>query len=129
VILLDTHVLVWTVADPSRLSKNATQIIRDAQRNEGLAISAITLWELAVLLARRRIELYGTIDNSLRRFTEQVGVRPVTLEVAAAGCQFPAHFSRDPADRIIAATAQLENMPLVTKDQNLRDSGLLHTIW
>jgi PIN domain nuclease of toxin-antitoxin system len=129
VILLDTHVLVWAVADPSRLSRTAIQTIRDAQQSEGLAISAITFWELAVLLARRRIELYGTIENSLKRFTDQIAVRPITLEVAAAACQFPPHYSRDPADRIIGATAQLENMPLVTKDQNLRDSGLLHTIW
>jgi Uncharacterized protein conserved in bacteria len=115
--------------EPSRLSKPAESAIREAQSDEGVAISSITLWELASLLARRRIQPFGTIENSLRLLTEKVAVKPITLAIAAACGEFPRHYSGDPADRIIGATARVENMSLVTKDQSIRNSGLLHTIW
>jgi PIN domain nuclease of toxin-antitoxin system len=65
VILLDTHALVWAVADPKRLSRAAAAAIREAQQEGGLAVSAITLWELAPLVARGRIQTYGTLDASV----------------------------------------------------------------
>jgi len=66
VILLDTHVLVWMVAEPKRLSRAALAEIRSAQREGGIALSAISLWELASLVARGRIRAYGTVDASVR---------------------------------------------------------------
>ena len=73
-ILLDTHALVWTVADPKRLSAPALAAIRKARKEDGLAVSAITLWELAALLARGRIQAYGTLEASLELLTEGVTV-------------------------------------------------------
>ena len=128
-ILLDTHVLVWLGLEPSRLSKAATEAIREAQAIDGLAISAITLWELSSLLGRGRIRPLGTIENSIGLLTGIVAIRPITLKIAAACSEFPRDYSGDPADRIIGATARVETMALITKDQNMRDSGLLHTIW
>lgn len=128
-ILLDTHVLVWAVADPKRLSRPATIAIREARHEGGLAISAITMWELASLVARGRIQAYGTVDASVGLLIEGVAIKAITPEIAALATQFPGDYSRDPADRLIGATARAEGVPLVTRDENIRRSPLLRTVW
>ena len=128
-ILLDTHALVWMVGEPGRLSRAATTAIRAAQGQGGVGVSAITLWELASLVARGRIQAYGTVDASVRLLIEGITVKPITPEIAAVAAQFPDDFSKDPADRLIAATARAEGIGLVTRDEKLRRSPLLNTIW
>src|ERR1041384_3359309 len=128
VILLDTHALVWVVADPKQLSRAASTAIQEALRKDGLAISAITLWELASLISRGSIQAYGTVDASMKLLIEGVTVKPITPEIAALATQFGEDFSRDPADRLIGATARSEGLPLVTRDKNMR-TPLLITIW
>ena len=128
-ILLDTHVLVWMVADSGRLSRPAAGAIRRAERDGGIAISAITLWELASLLARGRIQAYGTVDASIRLLIEGVIVKPITPEIAALATEFQDDYSRDPADRLIGATARAEGSILITRDEDMRRSPLLNTIW
>lgn len=128
-ILLDTHALVWAVAESKRLSKAASAAILKAQTDDGVAIAAISLWELAILLSRGRIQAYGTIDASVRLLTEGVVIKPISPEIAAIAVQFPPDFPQDPADRLIAATAKSEGLALVTRDEKLRMSPLLHTIW
>lgn len=128
-ILLDTHALVWAVAAPNRLSRTAEAAIRRARAKDGVAISAITLWELANLVARGRIQAYGTVEASLRLLSEGVTVRPLTAEIAALTTQFPDDYPWDPADRIIGATARAEGLVLVTRDERIRGSPLLKTLW
>ena len=128
-ILLDTHVLVWAVAAPNRLSRAAARAIRKARGKDGVAISAITLWELANLVARGRIQAYGTVEASVRLLSEGVTIRPLTAEIAALATQFPEDYPRDPADRIIGATARAEGLVLVTHDENIRGNPLLKTLW
>src|SRR5206468_2160865 len=96
-ILLDTHVLVWAVAESRRLSRAAAAAIRKARGEDGLAISAITLWELAALVARGRIQVYGTVETSVRLLSEGVTVKPLTADIAALATQFPDDYPRDPA--------------------------------
>lgn len=127
--LLDTHVLVWMFAEPRRLSQPALAEIRRAQRDGGLAISAITLWELASLIARGRIQAYGTVEASVRLLTGGVVVKPITPEIAALATQFGNDYPRDPADRLIGATARSEGLALLTHDANIRKSPLLRTVW
>jgi len=129
VILLDTHVLVWAVAEPKRLSRAAAAAIRRARQGQGVAIAAITLWELATLISRGHIQAYGTIDTSLQLLIEGVAVRPLTPEIAALATQFPDGYPADPADRLIGATARAEGMVLVTRDERIQQSPLLRTLW
>ena len=128
-ILLDTHALVWAVADPERLSAPALAAIRKARKEDGVAVAAITLWELAVLIARGRIQAYGTLEASLRLLIEGVTVKPLTVEIATVATQFPNDYPRDPADRLIGATARAEGLLLVTRDEAIRRSNLLKTMW
>jgi PIN domain nuclease of toxin-antitoxin system len=129
VILLDSHVLIWAVADSKRLSKPADSAIRRARHSDGLAVSAITAYEVAWQIASGRIQGYGTIETSLLRFLEGVTLRPITPEIAALATQFPGDYPRDPADRIIGATARAEGMTLVTRDERIRRSPLIRTVW
>jgi PIN domain nuclease of toxin-antitoxin system len=129
VILLDTHVLVWAVGDTKRLSRAAVSEIRRARQGGGLAVSAITLWELGLLMNRGRIQAPGTVESSIRQLIEDITVRPITPEIAALAAQFPDDFPRDPADRLIAATARAEGLTLVTRDENIRRSPLIKTVW
>ncbi len=130
-ILLDTHVWAWLVADPNQLSRSAASAIRRARANQGMGISAISIWELALMFSRGRLEATGTIEASVRLVLERSGViiKPITAEVAALATQFPDDFSRDPADRLIAATARAEGMALVTRDERIRRCSLVKTIW
>jgi PIN domain nuclease of toxin-antitoxin system len=131
VILLDTHVLVWLVADEDRLSRPARSAIRRARASDGMAIADITIWELAFLFARGVLRTRGTVENTVRGLVTRSGVnvRPITAEIAALATQFPEDYPRDPIDRLIGATARAEGIALVTRDEKIRSSPLLRTIW
>ena len=130
-ILLDTHVVTWMVIGPKHLSRTAASAIRRARRSEGIALAAISLWELAMLFSQGRVKGQGTAEASVRTLIERSGVevRPITPEIAALAWQFPQDFPHDPADRLIAATARAEGMTLITRDQRIRQSPLIKTLW
>jgi PIN domain nuclease of toxin-antitoxin system len=128
-ILLDTHVLIWARDDSKRLSRAAASAIRRARDDGGLAISAISLWELASLFETGKIQAYGTVEASVRLLVEDVTVRPITPEIAALAAQFPNDYSGDPSDRLIGATARAEGLTLITRDEKIRRSPLLKTVW
>jgi PIN domain nuclease of toxin-antitoxin system len=128
-IVLDTPVLLWAIADSKKLSRAADAAIRRSRQVDGLAISAISLWELAFLVARGRIRGYGTVESSVNRLIEGVTIKPITPEIATLAAQFPDDYPRDPADRFIGATARAEGLALVTRDEGIRKSPLLKTIW
>ena len=73
--------------------------------------------------------MYGTVESSLRLLIEDVAVIPITPEIALLAAQFPDDYPGDPADRLIGATARAGSMTLVTRDENIRRSPLLKTVW
>lgn len=128
-ILLDTHVLIWSQGRSRKLSRAADSAIRRAQRSGGIAISIITVVELAALLRRGKISLRGGFESTILEIIADVAVQPIALDTAVMTAQLPSDFSNDPADRIIAATSITQGLPLVTADQRMLDCPLLKTIW
>jgi PIN domain nuclease of toxin-antitoxin system len=129
-ILLDTHVVVWLAFDQAQLSKNARTAIDDArQHGDGLAISDISLLELAMLSSKGRIRLNISLESFLREVEARFIVLPISGQACVRALGLPAAYPKDPADRIIGATALVEGLPLLTADSEIRRSKALHTIW
>jgi PIN domain nuclease of toxin-antitoxin system len=128
-ILVDTHILVWSQLQPKKLSRAATAAVNRAMASDGLAISAISLVELAGLLYRGKVRLQGSFEASMQQFFTEVTVLPITLDIAMLTAHFPPDFPSDPMDRIIAATARTHNLPLITADERILGCSLVKTIW
>ncbi len=129
-ILLDTHVVLWLKSDSARLSAKAKVTIEEARKHaEGLAISGITLLELAMLAKKGRIQLSISLESMLQEIEAQFVVLPISSRACARTLQLPAAYPKDPADRIIAATALVEGLPLLTADREIRKSKAVKTIW
>jgi PIN domain nuclease of toxin-antitoxin system len=127
--LLDTHALLWLAFEPKQLSKKATERIRQESAKGELAIAAVTCWELALLCARRRIAFTGTIASYVAKLASRTTILPLTPEIAATGAELGRGFPRDPADRLITATALVHGIAVITKDVLIRRSGAVTTIW
>lgn len=129
-IVLDTHVVLWLAFDQARISKKARTAIEGARtKNEGLAISDITLLEIATLERKRRITLRSTLETFLSDIEARFIILPITARVCVRALGFGSSFPDDPADRVIAATALVEGISLVTADAAIRRSKALPTIW
>lgn len=130
-ILLDTHAWLWLGFEPGLLSADAKAAIRRAVSSGGLAIASVTLLEIALLLARGRVMGHGTPEAWITGLIDRSGVvvKEITPAIAALAAHFPGDFPRDPADRLIAATARSEGMVLVTRDTRIRASRVVETIW
>jgi len=116
-------------SDPKRLSKKAHVAIREARQNTGVAVATITLWELAWLAENGRIQVVGSVESFVRETVARVLIRPITPEIVALAVRLPVRFPRDPADRMIAATAIVEGVPLVTADRRIRQAKVVQAIW
>ena len=130
-IVLDTHAWLWLCVEPHKLSAAATSAIRRALTGDGLAIASITLWELAMMLARGQVIPQGTPEAWLHALVDRSGVvvKEITPTIAALATHLPAGFPGDPADRLIAATARAEGLKLVSRDARLRANPAVETVW
>src|SRR5215467_14583552 len=111
VILLDTHVVLWLAFESDRLSKKAKAAIDGARREgQGLAISDITLLELATLVSKGRVRLQIGVESFLQEVEARFVVLPMSGRACARALALPPNFPKDPADRVIAATALVEGL-------------------
>jgi len=130
VILLDTHVVIWLARDYQRISAKALLAIEEARkRDRGLAVSCITLVEMARLASYGRIHLTPDAETVVSEVELHFLVLPITGNIALQAFDLPANFPKDPVDRIIAATALIEDIPLITADAQIRRSRAVTTIW
>jgi PIN domain nuclease of toxin-antitoxin system len=125
-LLLDTHVLVRWFIEPWKLSKVQVRALESAiGRNEPLAFSAISLLEIAMLARADRLALKDSLEDFFRDLNANPAFRllPLTYDVAIDAASLTV--LREPADRIITATARVHRLRLVTSDRRIIDSGLV----
>lgn len=122
-ILLDTHILIWLLVAPENLSPKARKAIVAARQSGPLAISAISLWEIAWLAENKRIAIDVSVDSFVKKCASHVQVLPITEAIAVRSVKFPKSYPSDPQDRIIGATAIVEGMRLLTHDKLIIRSG------
>ena len=129
-ILVDTHVVVWLAFDQEQISRKARTAIEDARKNaDGLAISDITLLELATLATKGRIHLDISLESFLQEVESRFVVLPINGRACARAMALPPTFPKDPADRVIAATALVLGLSLLTADRAIRRSRTVQAIW
>ena len=131
-IVLDTHVLIWWVNGNAQLSHRARKAIeRELEGEAQVMVSAISAWEIAMLVAKGRLALTMDIDDWLTTVTSIEGVSFAAVDpyVAVQSVRLPGEFHPDPADRLIVALARHYSAPLVTADAKIHAYRHVKTIW
>ncbi|MBV8776864.1 MAG: type II toxin-antitoxin system VapC family toxin [Alphaproteobacteria bacterium] len=123
VLLLDTHVWVWMMGGERILKAPVRELIDEAVVSSRLRLSAISLWEIALLTARGRLDLGKPTDTWMAESLADPGpiVEPLSPTIAVESCYLPGRFHSDPADRIIVATARVVGATLLTRDRDILD--------
>ncbi|HLA27551.1 MAG TPA: type II toxin-antitoxin system VapC family toxin [Syntrophales bacterium] len=130
-IVLDTHAWLWWVSSPAILSETAKGIIDGAVTEKNIFISAISTWEVAVLVSRGRLKLTMSASDwvAASETLPFLNFVPVSNSIALKSVQLPGDMHDDPADRIIIATAISLGAVLVTKDEKIRNYPHVKTVW
>ena len=128
--LLDTHILLWWHGDRGRLSREQQDVIAAAGADSPLEVSDISLWEAAMLYSSGRIRLTIPLREWLDKAVAAPLVRRhgISPAVAAELASLPESFHRDPADRILVATARVLGATLLTRDRRIAEAELVDTL-
>jgi PIN domain nuclease of toxin-antitoxin system len=129
-LVLDTHAWWWAISEPTRLSLRATEAINKTPPGQ-VCVASISLWEFTMMVSRGRVHLRVTPQEWFQHAIDNVGttVLPLSTTIAIDSCSLPGNFHKDPADRMIVATARIHQVPLITKDRKIRDYLHVQTIW
>ena len=130
-IVVDTHALVWWLGQSSELSPRAKRTLAGGAEPGRVVASAISIFEIATLVRRGRLQLGVAIDqwlNAMRALPE-LRIEPVSAEIAQLAGSLAPPMHGDPADRVIAATAICLDARLVTADERLRAFPGVVTVW
>ncbi len=130
-IVLDTHAWIWWISNPEKLGTAAASAIEQAMQENGILISSISTWEIALLVSKGRLALSINVRDWVRKTESLPFIRfmPVDNTIALRSVDLPGAFHADPADRIIVATALSTGLPLVTKDEKIQNCSFVQTIW
>lgn len=125
-IVLDTHVWLWFVDGNSTLKKQVVADITATAMTGSLLIPAICVWEIAMLQDRGRLTLNKPLKDWINEALDLSGafLAPLSPDVAIESCKLPGKFHSDPADRMIVATARIENATILTRDKRILEYGL-----
>lgn len=130
-IVLDTAPWIWWVSDPDRLSRRARRLIEREEKSDGMLVSAVSAWEVALKHAMGKLELDRDIRSWIVLAGGYPGIRmaPLGTEDAFESALLPGALHRDPADRFIVTLARRLAIPLVTSDRRLRSYRHVRTVW
>jgi len=130
-IVADTHIIIWNALKPEMLSRKSEYAISSANIADGIIFCEISLWEIAMLMQKKRLRIRVGYQEFIKLLLEsnKYLFRGITPEVAELSTKLFSGDNKDPADRIIAATSICENAKLVTADKKLRRSKRVSTIW
>ncbi|HZU91852.1 MAG TPA: type II toxin-antitoxin system VapC family toxin [Stellaceae bacterium] len=122
-LLLDTHIWIWFMLASDELAVGARAAINRAAASGRLRIAAISVWETALLASRGRVALGQPLDQWIERAVSAPGlsIEPLLPQIAVESCRLPNAFHRDPADRMIVATARVTGATLMTRDRRILD--------
>ncbi len=121
-LLLDTHIWIWLAHGGSqRIRPLAVRAIEDAGSRKAIRISVVSVWEIAMLEGKGRLELPIPVSEWIRQALDRPDIELVGLEpaIAVESCALPGAFHADPADRFLVATARLKNAVIVTRDKRI----------
>ena len=118
IALLDTHILLWWLADSKSLSKTARALIGNGAQT--IFVSAATAWEMAIKKAAGKLQAPDDLESALER--NRFEMLPITVRHAMAAGGLPPHHA-DPFDRMLVAQAEIEGMTLLTHDERLTADG------
>lgn len=122
--------VIWLAQDHQRISRPAGSAVKEARKKDrGIAVSSITLVEIARLASYGRVKLTPDLETFLSDVEERFVVMPITSFIARQAFALPSGFPKDPVDRIIVATALIDDLPLVTADASIRKSRAVPIIW
>ena len=131
-IAIDTHVLVWLATGARQMiSKKAMKRISEELANGQIWVSTISTWEIAMLVERERLVLSIDVESWLQKVGEINAIRfqPVTNKIALESVRLPGEFHKDPADRMIVATARTMGLALVTADEKIQAYPHVNSVW
>jgi PIN domain nuclease of toxin-antitoxin system len=126
--LLDTHVAIWWLLDDRKLSKTHAKALERCERSgTPVGLGVISLWEIARLVERGRLELAQSVDESIEQLETSsfMTVLPLTGRVAIESTRLGGRFHSDPIDQLIAATARCHALTLLTADERIIESGVV----
>lgn len=124
-LLLDTHAWIWLLGDSGQIAPATKQVVTLAQKERVLFASVISVWEAANLEAKGRVQLGAGVHAWLQQSFADDGIQllPLSPEIAVESTRLPGNLHRDPADRILVATARIEGLTLLTRDARLLEYG------
>lgn len=122
-LLLDTHVVLWLAFKPEQIPPRVVAAMIRSREHGAFSIAAVTLWEIALLEAKGRLNLKLPVSAILDRVERAYRVLPLSGAIALRSVMFTERYPKDPADRQIGATAIVHGLTLVTRDRNIINSG------
>lgn len=120
-LLLDTHVFIWHIEGNANISKTIRKMIDVSAQEHSIYLAAISLWEISMLAAKKCIILGMPCLEWINKAIElsRIQIAPLTASISVESCHLPGIFHEDPADRLIVATARVEGLAILTRDQRI----------
>lgn len=130
-IILDTHIWLWWLYEPGKLSARSQTLITQEEQQKGLRVSAISVWEIDIKVEQGKLALPLEINEWYEQASTYPGllIEPVIPEDVIASTQLPGSFHKDPADRIIVAFARRLGCLLITCDAKILAYPCVKTVW